>query len=371
MTSSSRKSLSQYGAVTLFTTVILLLVSSIILVFAANYAIMQGKATANASRNQEAFQAAEAGMEFGINYFKQNATAITGTPVGGYIPAYSNASVTNVSLANNSRFSIVYSNPTANNYSLIKISSTGTSADSSATKTISQNIQRGSLLLNPGTKALATKGSVTMSGNSEVNNPANPITIAAAGAVSMSGNGNTSSSTASSSPGHINADIQQNNSTLANTSQANFINSFFGTSSFSTIQSKVEHTYTNSSSTNYSSTLNGMTGTSIVINQTDGTASINGNTTIGTPTSPVLLIVNGGLSLSGNLTFYGFIFIIGTSGITSTTGNVTINGAIASVDDLTMSGNSELNFNQSVLTNVQNLSSTSYYAKVPGSWKDF
>lgn len=359
----------QCGAVTLFTAIILLLVSSIIILFAARYGSMQNQTSSNIHRNQQAFQAAEAGLEFGINYFKSNATAIIGTPVSGYIQPYSNASITNVTLANGSSFSINYSNPNASDYTLIKITATGTSADGTATRITSVLIKQGSTFLNPGNTSLVTKGSVNMSGNAEINNNHNPISVNAAGSVNMSGNAETNSSTGSSDSHHTGPDLQQNDSVLANTSQSDFIANYFGTSSSSTIKNQMAHVYTNTSSTNYSNTLNGMQGTSIYIEQTGGTASINGNAVIGSATNPVLLVVNGGLSLSGNITFYGFIFIIGTSGITSTTGNINVIGGIASVDDLTMSGNSDISYDQTVLTNLQN--SLTYYAKVPGSWKDF
>jgi hypothetical protein len=153
-------------------------------------------------------------------------------------------------------------------------------------------------------------------------------------------------------------------------SQSDFFATYFGAPS-DAIQGSVAHYYNNSASTNYSGTLAGMTGTSIWIDQIGGTATINGSITIGTADNPVLLIVNGNLSLSGNVTINGFVFVIGTNDITSLTGNVTINGGMATTDTLNMTGSIQLVYNSTIIDNLQNQSSMLYYAKVPGSWKDF
>jgi hypothetical protein len=115
-----------------------------------------------------------------------------------------------------------------------------------------------------------------------------------------------------------------------------------------------------------------MTGTSIWINQTgSSTATISGNTTIGSLASPVILVVDGNLSLSGNVTIYGFVFVIGTNDITGVSGNANIIGGLATTDTLTMSGNTNVQYTPSIFTSLLTMPSMNYYAKVPGSWKDF
>jgi hypothetical protein len=79
--------------------------------------------------------------------------------------------------------------------------------------------------------------------------------------------------------------------------------------------------------------------------------------------------VNGNFDLSGNVTIYGVVFVIG-SATTDIVGNSSITGGIISVGDLNIRGNTVLTYNSSVLTTIQNTIST-YYAKVPGSWRDF
>ncbi len=53
------------------------------------------------------------------------------------------------------------------------------------------------------------------------------------------------------------------------------------------------------------------------------------------------------------------------------TGNVSINGAVISTADILLNGNTSITFNPIALTTLQQQPSMAYYAKVPGSWKDF
>jgi Tfp pilus assembly protein PilX len=358
----------QRGITVLVLTVMLLLAATLIALFAANYSLMQSRTTSNQYRSQQAFEAAEAGLEFGISYLIQNNAAITGSPSGGYIPAYTSASTTNVVLANNSTFSITYTNPIQNNYSLIQITSTGISDDGTSTHVVTQQVQYGSYLLNPSSYTLVTKGTLSLSGNTTVTNTQTNNTLEAGSTVAGSGSFKTvTGSGTSSTSGNFGADITQNVTSLANTANGDLFSEYFGMTE-AQYQTKAAHSYSNLS--NYSTTLNGITGTTIWINQTSGNANFSGNSTIGTQANPVLIVINGNLNISGNFTLYGFLFVIGASSATTNlSGNITITGGIASTDNVSASGNLNLTYDSSVLNSVQ--TATSYYAKVPGSWKDF
>jgi hypothetical protein len=186
----------------------------------------------------------------------------------------------------------------------------------------------------------------------------------------MSGSSSTIlSSGTSSTAGNIRSDIQQNLSSLSSMSDADFFASYFGVGA-SSLKNSVANYYTNSSNTNYKSVLDGKTGTSIWIDQTGGTATLNGNMTIGSVTDPVLLIVNGDVRFSGNVTIYGYIYVLGDS-TTDLLGNVTVIGGMSTTDDLNATGSIQVVYSPSVLGNLQNNANMRYYAKVPGSWKDF
>jgi Tfp pilus assembly protein PilX len=356
------------GTTVLVLTAMLLLSATLIVIFAGNYSQMQSKITSNQYRGQQAFQAAQAGLEFGLAYLIQNSSTILATPSGGYILPFSNASTTNVTLSNNSKYSIVYTNPIANNYNLILITSTGTSDDGTSTRVVSEEFYAGSDLIAYGSYALVSKGTLSMSGNTTVTNTQTNNTLEAGG--SVAGNGNFKTITGngtSSTSGNYSADIQQNVTSLANTANADLFSGYFGMTEAQYI-SKAAHTYTNAS--NYATTLNGLTGTTVYINQTSGSANFSGSATIGTPSSPVLIVIDGNLNISGNFTLYGFIFVNGASSTTTNlSGNITIIGGVATTDNVSASGNLNVTYNNAVLNGVQ--SSTSYFARVPGAWKDF
>jgi hypothetical protein len=76
------------------------------------------------------------------------------------------------------------------------------------------------------------------------------------------------------------------------------------------------------------------------------------------------------LKLSGNATIYGFVYVIGGVA-TSLTGNSTINGGLVSTSTLSLSGNTTIKFDTATLSALQQQLQASYYAKVPGTWRDF
>lgn len=363
---------TQKGAVTLIITAMLLMTATLVVLFAAGYSVMQSKITGNQLRNQQAMTAAEAGLEFGINYLQKNSTTILASPSGGYIQAYTSASTTNVTLGNNSKFSIVYTNPIANNYTLIQITSTGISDDGTATRVVSQQVKFGSLLSSVPSTPAVIKGTLAMSGNSNITNTSSTATVVTGSTTSISGSAQTTLNTGvSSSAGNLKSDIQQNNSTLANESTSDFFATYFGASS-NQVKSGFANYYSNSSDTNYNSLLNGKTGTTIWIDQSGGEATISGNTVIGSAANPVIIVVNGSLNLSGNATIYGLVFALGaTSANTDITGNVSVNGALIAADNTRLAGNAGVTYGPSVLSAVQSSPAASYYAKIPGSWKDF
>ena len=354
------------GAAILLMTVILFLVSTMVIIFAASYVRMQSKTVSNFDRERQALSAAEAGMEFAINYLDVNSGIILASPVNGHLAPFSNSSITNVALGDGSTFSITYTNPTADDYTLIQITSVGVSADGSATRTVNQLVKSGSIFFNIPSGAITVANSVSLSGSSSVSNTDTGSTIVSGSTVSLTGDANTTGTGSFSG-------ITQNVSSLSSSTSSQIFNTYFGTDSTTFVEQQFAHIYTNSGNNNYSSTLGGMTGTSIWIDQTSSsTVSLNGTTTIGSETSPVLLVVNNGtLAVSGNLTFYGFIFMLGSGSAVTITGSAETNGAIVSVGTLNMSGHAEMYYSSSVLSDLQDLSSLHYYAKVPGSWRDF
>lgn len=358
------------GAATLVMALMLVFVSTIIIIFAANFGLMQDKVITNITRNNQAFEAAQAGLEYGVNYLNKRSATILFNPVSGYIQPYSDSNTSNVTLSNNSKYTITYSNPTAYNYKTIKISSTGISDDDTSTRTVSQLVQFGSTLLNIPTKPLFSKGSVSLAASSQIQNDYNNYTIDSASSVSLTDSSQTIlNSGTSSTPALLKSDVTENNSILNDMSSADFFSSYFGLSD-SLVKSSVGFYYENSTDTNYRTMLSGKTATSIWIDQTAGLATINGFSFIGSSSDPVLLIVNGNNVFTGFVIIYGFLFVNGT--ITTASGaNINIIGGVSSTGDISGPGTFQVYYSPTVLNNLQTQRGMQYYAKIPGSWKDF
>ncbi len=62
---------------------------TVVTLFSAKFGVMQQKITGNQYRAQQAFEAAEAGLEYGLNYLDKNsATVIIDSNSDGYIDNY-------------------------------------------------------------------------------------------------------------------------------------------------------------------------------------------------------------------------------------------------------------------------------------------
>lgn len=356
---------NQRGAALLVLVVALLFCVTWIVISLAKTGQQSIKMTANDIRAEQAAEAAAAGSNFGLVYFSKNSSLIVvDANANGYIDAYSNASITNVALSNGSSFSITYSNPTVNDLTLILITSIGTMGNASREER--QLVKYTSLMSTYSANGMTAKGNISMSGNSQVTNTANNQSLASGGTVTLSGGASTVTSTGTSSTsGSIQSDVSQNNVAFSSATAEAFFVQFFGSSSAS-VKAAANYYYTNASNTNYNATLHGKTSTAIWIDQTGGTrATIDSNTVIGSLTNPVLLVVNGDLTIQGNAQIFGYIYVTGNL---QTAGNSAIRGAIVAAGNMVDSGNFSLIYNTSVLAKVQQL--VGQYGTVPNSWND-
>jgi Tfp pilus assembly protein PilX len=356
----------QVGATTLIITTLLIVSITMIGLFAANYGLFQQKISSNTNQNIKAFEAAEAGLEFGINYLNRYSATILANPINGYIQPYSSSSTTNVVLANGSKFTIAYTNPTANNYSLIQITSTGTNSDNTATRVIKQQVKQGSLVFKTPQNPLINTSSINMFGDTIIQNTQGNTTIQSGLNTLLFSDATTVLSTGTSSTAsNIRSDIQRNLSSLANTSSSNFFSSYFGITS-TAAKNKADFSYSNLG--NYNSVLNGKTGVTIWIDQASGNVVIKGDTQVGTISSPVLLFINGNLTMSEQANITGFVVLLGSSA-SFLLDNAQINGALITISSLNLLSDAKIIYNNNTLTTLR--TANSYWAKVPGSWQDF
>jgi len=360
---------SACGAATLVLTVFLFILSSLIIIYSANHNRLFTSAVGNVARSNQAFEAAEAGLEFAINYLNLNSATIKATASGGYIN-YSDGNTTNITQSNGSTFTATYTNPIADNYDLIRITSVGTSSDGDSTHTVQQEMQSSSMLVSIPTTSLSSQGSISLSGSSQVVNPEGETTILAGETVSIIGGAETvNQDGVSSTSGSSGSDISEADPSLTITPDELF-QYYFGVDA-NTIKNMANYYYNYDSNQNYNTILSDKGGNSVWIDQTSGSGTINSDVVIGTATSPVLLIVNGSLKISGDATFYGMIFVLGSTEVSTTTGSINLYGSLISTGSLDIQGSSTLTFDSGILSDLQEETALQFYSKVPGSWRDF
>jgi Tfp pilus assembly protein PilX len=123
----------------------------------------------------------------------------------------------------------------------------------------------------------------------------------------------------------------------------------FFSQSESAVQAAANQSYT-------SSNINGAVGQTIWIT---GAFTLSGTQTIGSPSSPVILIVNGNVALNGgNIIIYGFLYVAGGNGLT-TNGTVSIIGSLAVEGAANLNGNTTVTYNAAILSQLNTLNASS------------
>lgn len=100
-----------------------------------------------------------------------------------------------------------------------------------------------------------------------------------------------------------------------------------------------------------------------------GDARLTGPVTLGSPAQPVVLVVDGTLTLSGDLTLYGLVYATDIRWDDSSGPQARVRGALISASTYRGNGAPDLHYDAAMLRALQR--HTGSYARVPGSWRDF
>ncbi len=369
-----RLKMKQQGIATLVVAMVLMVVSATTLLVLGERLSLEHKVNSNEYRAMQAFNAAEAGLEYGLEYLSENKDLIIlDIDTNGVLDPFSSASTQNVTLADGSSYSVSFSNPIANNFDLIQITATGISSDNTTTRVVRQLTQYSTFATKNADSPVIAKGSVLIEGNPEINNPQYLTSVKTGAGATLTGSAETNATDGvtsySSSAGSIGADIQQNLPELTNITDAELFEQYFGMPK-SSVQDMADYSYEGSG--NYSADLSGKTASIIWIDKTAGEESlsvnIRGPITIGSADNPVVLIVNGDLSITGTVDFYGVIYASGNADI-GASGTPRIYGTVVTSGTYTMHGTAQVNYNDSYLSEFNK---TIYqFNKIPGSWIDY
>lgn len=348
------------GAYLLVTVMVIMLVINLLVAFAASYSITNLKISRNTVQIDQANQAAEAGVEYGLAFLQKNSSTVNSAATAGFI----NYTLPTVTLGNGATFSVNFRNSTALDYSTIIIRSTGTGGDGVATNVMAQVVHQ------TRTRPISTitsRGGVTISGGAFINTNTGTMNIMSGGIIDLNNGSKTKiAGVTSSTQGSYGIDIVQNSPSVNTMSEPTFFNALFG-STAATVKAGADAVYTNSpAGGDYSSILIGVTGKTIYIDQTNGsTVTLGGGGSVGSAAAPVILVVNGNFSIADGVRFYGYIYATGNITVA---GGARLDGGFASYGSTNITNGTQT----SATTDYNNLAvGVSSYAKVAGSWKDF
>lgn len=100
-----------------------------------------------------------------------------------------------------------------------------------------------------------------------------------------------------------------------------------------------------------------------------GPMGITSSSTIGSADEPLVMIVDGAISISGSPQFYGVIYSTAATWDSTGGGNALLRGAVISEGNYTGNGTPDYYYDPEVMRNIR--SSATSFVQIPGSWRDF
>jgi len=356
----------EHGAAILAITLILLFSLSLITFYGARVGVTEQKISANEYRAKQAFEAAQAGLEIGAAYLNNRIIrkqVLTDADNDGLID-HQQVNITSGTLPNNTSYMITYNNDAwRNDLRLIEINSVGWSDDKSASANIRQALQVIPLLINITDAGVTSRENIIMDGNIELINTATDITAKAGGLVTLLGDSQATTSDTGDNG------IEENNPELQGLlTNDDFFEYFFGVTKSDTLLQNIHITCNESSCLNQDNepvNPGEYPGENIWIT---GDTTIDSN--MGTEDHPVILIVDGNLTLAGDSSIWGLIYITENGHAIHAPGNGHLHGAlIAENSNFLANGNLAIEYDVSAITPPKG--GNGLFAKVAGTWRDF
>ena len=398
----------QQGAVSLVTSLALLIGITLVTLLTAKAVIVETKNTANEMRSAQALAAANAAMDYALAYFDQGGAAQTDADPYADDPTDADSYPVELDYTSASPFSLDLGGSTANFYfdnndgvcatdpasaKAALITAQGFSDDGVGQRTITQCV--GTLDLfggNAPKQPLISKGAIGLTGNYNIINRFNNTTIWSgdSATIGMSASAATylreqsvafdtltkgeleeidTSNAYTSQPitdrnKGTGVETIDNDPRIANLSGDEFFNNFFFDQR-SVLQAMATYT-----------TLASADGQGGGIIWVDGDASMNGGT-YGSSKTPAIIYINGNLSVSGTPEINGLLYVVGqidAAGTPTVYGSVLVEGdpTVVPAGELPVVGSGTVNL---VFTSYNLNQSANPIAgtttAVPGSWRDW
>ena len=372
----------QRGAATLLVAMVLLIGVTLVVMVTARTSFMDQRISANEIRAKAAFEAAQAGMDRGIASLATNTALPAGqvaVNAGGQIVGFYEVAFCDANNPGTLNCANVTGCTNPGDPERVLIFSCGWSDDQVGLQQMVQVAQRRPAVPNPPSNPLTSRGVVNVQGSASVTNYFNNLTIWTGNDLTNIGNSgktyirnpNVPTPPLGTSPpppppncvsnadyicttdiNTVGPDVIANDTSLSSLTSDQFFTNYFGTTP-----------------EEYKTQTEGMD--SIV--WLDGNSSLTGGTTLGTEADPVVVIVDGNLSLgAGNITVNGILVVLGDVNLS---GNFLVNGsAIVAGNDGTQgtisgTGNLDVIYNPMTVRNAGGEDGLS--ASEAGSWRDW
>ena len=394
---------SQHGAVTLVLAIVLLVLTSMVAAYTGSTVLFEQKVSANEFRAGQAFEAAESGLSSAIAYMAARGGADKDRD-GVIDPVYDLdgdgiGDVNTDTFSDNSSVAVSIGGAFPN----YAIEAVGVSDDLTATRTVRMIGTSVDALPNVPQNPLTTRGEVVLNGSATVSNPEGHSTIWGGEDVDLGSNNATATNiadpndsgyptcmdtpmtcgtTRSSTKVAVGMDVIENDSSLANLTESQMFQNFFGSSMANYRESRVTLEVAGANANNLSTDdanpgIHLATGEVIWV---EGDTVLENTTTVGCAVpvvgagncdeadlDPSVLIINGNLETKGTPTFYGIVYVIGSIFLG---GNNTVHGAMVVSGQIqsTTGGSLDILYNSDVLGASRD---NGPLAGSPGSWRDW
>lgn len=376
--SSSRRCVNavahQRGSATLVVSVGLLLAITIMVFFIARTNLMEQRIAANDYRGEQAFEAAEAGLEYAIGRIDdETLLRVTDTDTDGAIEfacvdgaAPAEGPCNTPALGSGATATGVLTAVTAGNPNVIEIVSTGYSDDRAASRQVTMQVSWVPMIANRPRHPLVSRRHVALNSNVQIHNP---LSGSAKRGI-WSGEDTDVSGSSSTNTAVVNRD--DNN--LRNASENQFFETFFLMTKARAKSRATVITKATNGGTNYSAALAAPPSRVVWIDGQADSVQISGGT-VGSTAAPVLLVIENfsGIELTGGAVINGLIYLAGDW--IYSTNDATINGAVLVEGDVALAGSLgivyEISNGVTAPGVVDYLPTIGQFAKVPGSWRDF
>lgn len=370
---------NQAGAMLLLISAVALLAVAMVTLFTVNAVVTDRRVGTNTYESTQAFNAAQAGLDYGIVYLDKNRSTVT------------DGQILTAKLPNGTAYSVQLQFQ-GGSKDLILLVSTGTASGSTATRVVKQVIKFYTEGAASTPIPVQTKDRVWMRNNAKVYNLEGAQTVDAGGQVTLNNNAKTLlASGVSSTASSLEADVDQNDASLKNKSNTQWQVDILSQTINSMEAAADMKIYIKDSNSNISSQVSGKSGVVIWVDSKknrcgSGTyAYVKGNVQIGTPTKPVTLIVDGQLQIKNNVVIYGNVYTNGkvelknnvkihgmvfSNDYTYITNNAQVNGGVVSMKKLYMVNNAKIVYTPGNLQGSGGSSGSGSYGRVSGGWKD-